>query len=344
MYNDANDDKEVEYNHFLTVTSGYSDTKIDTFPILSNGALDSNNKKIVTSPTGPLYPEIHPSNNYLYVPNYYNPGGSPESSISLYQTDIYGTLTNIPIGTITVGTHPYSIRVHPSGKFLYVSNNNDTNAGTISMYSINNNGTLTDLSQPSISSSGNGPTRMAIDPSGNFLYVVNKAQQNIASFQINSNGILSSPSSTGNADTSGITDVIVALNGYVYIIGNSGISSYDRSTNTTTRRITMAISNGYLAIHPSGNYLYFTSTNMKVNVCRINSDGTLSGIISSVTPYGGQIYDMLVHPSGNYIYLAEWGNSRIYYLIINNDGTITEGPTYIPYHAYGLTLFRKKIK
>jgi 6-phosphogluconolactonase len=336
MYNDANDDMGEEYNYFLAVTSGSGDTKIATYPIFSNGDLDFNNFKTTTTATGPLYPAMHPAGNFLYVPHY-NP-----SSISIYQTDNYSSLTSVSIGAITIGSYPYSTKVHPTGKFLYVSNNNNSLAGTISMYSINNDGTLADLTPSSISSNGNGPTRMAIDQAGNFLYVANKATQGIASFQINSNGTLSSNAAVGNADTSGITDVIVALNGHVYLIANNGIASYDRSTNTTTPRISTTLYNGYLAIHPSGNYLYFTSSNMTVNVCRIYSDGTLSGIISSVSPPGGQIYDMLVHPSGKYIYLAEWGDNHIYYLIINNDGTITQGPTNIRFHAYGLAMFRKK--
>jgi 6-phosphogluconolactonase len=345
MYNDALDDQEAEYKHFLIVTSGFSDTKIDTFPILSNGTLDFNNYKTVTTPAGPIYPAMHPNDNFLYVPS------QNTNTVLMYRTMNDGSLISIGLGSIGAGTNPGCAKVHPSGKFLYVGN---SASNTISMYSIDNEGILSGLTPSTISSNGLFPYRMAIDPTGNYLFVVNIDEENIVAFSINnSTGELSYNTSfkniAGRAITSDIQDIIVDSNGRIYLTGSSGIFLYNwpaylSFVESNFVLLSPAANNRYLALNPSGKYLYYTVGNMQVNARAVYSDGSLSDIINSVSPPGGQTYDMIVHPSGKYIYLAEWGDNHIYYITINNDGTLTQGPTNIRFHAYGLAIFRKKIK
>src|SRR5262249_16845659 len=64
---------------------------------------------------------VHPSGKFLYVTNF----GS--NSVSAYTIDATtGSLTpvpNSPFSTGPSGVHPFGVTVHPSGKFLYTTNN-----------------------------------------------------------------------------------------------------------------------------------------------------------------------------------------------------------------------------
>jgi 6-phosphogluconolactonase len=341
-YNDVADDMDEEYKIFLAVTSG-SGIEIETFP-LNNGVPDFNNYQTNSTADSPRYPALHPTSNLLYVPN------SNNNTISMYQIDDYGNLTSLSIGTITVGNSPWSVKIHPSGNFLYVSNLADD---TISMYKVNSDGTLADLTPGTVPTSGTGPTRMAMDPAGNYLFVITGTTKNIQAFSINtSTGILTSAGSIAGAPTANIKDVIIDSKGHLYVSCSGGIYLYDWPTHPTFDNISYFIfqtsngTNGCLAFHPSANYFYYSTGVKDVGVCQINSDGTLSSTpISQITVNGGlgQFYDLVVHPSGKYIYLAEYGDWHICYLIINNDGTLTEGPTNLHHRAWGLSIIRKKV-
>ena len=273
----------------------------------------------------------------------------------MYRTMNDGSLVSIGSGYISTGTTPRAVKVHPSGKYVYVCNGDSDN---ISMYSVNSDdGTLANLTPSTISSNGAYPNRMAIDPVGNYLFVVNVDGENIVAFSIdNTTGQLSLISSFHNiidrAITSDIQDVAVDFNGRLYICCSSGIFFYNWPVYLTfeSNFILQAppANNRYLELHPSGKYLYLISGVKDVTAYQVSSDGTLSSSpvsqLLEVGGFGGYVYDILVHPSGNYIYLPDWGNNYIYYLTINSDGSLTVGPTNLRRNAYGLAIFRKKVK
>ena len=89
MYNDAMDDMDAEYKFFLALTSGFSDVKIATYPIFSDGGLDFNNFKSVTTTAGPIYPAMHPNDNFLYVPS------RDTNTVLMYRTMDDGSLISI---------------------------------------------------------------------------------------------------------------------------------------------------------------------------------------------------------------------------------------------------------
>jgi 6-phosphogluconolactonase (cycloisomerase 2 family) len=95
-----------------------------------------------------------------------------------------GALTQVHAG-YAVGIGPEGIAIDPTGSFLYVSNTHD---GTVSAFKISSvDGSLTVIgtytstttSEPSAS-----PSALAIDPSGQFLYVANGDSGTVTAFTI----------------------------------------------------------------------------------------------------------------------------------------------------------------
>jgi 6-phosphogluconolactonase len=71
------------------------------------------------------------------------------------------------------------VAVHPVARFAYAT---DVGANSLQAFAIAN-GMLSPVASPV--ATGQHPFGVAIDPAGNFLFVVNKLDDNIAGFSIN---------------------------------------------------------------------------------------------------------------------------------------------------------------
>ncbi|HKC44301.1 MAG TPA: beta-propeller fold lactonase family protein [Burkholderiales bacterium] len=129
---------------------------------------------------------VHPSGKFAYVANF------SSNDVSAYAIDpTTGVLTpvpNSPFSTGPSGVHPFGVTVHPSGKFLYVTNNG---SGNVSAYTIDaTTGALTaiDAIPGTVAidnfAAGTGPQSVTVDPSGKFAYVANNASNNISAYAI----------------------------------------------------------------------------------------------------------------------------------------------------------------
>ena len=139
-----------------------------------------------------------------------------------------GYLTSVPGSPFAAGTTPFHVVVHPSGAFLYASNYDDS-MGSISAYTINpNTGVLQQIAgSPFATQSGYpGPSHLAIDPSGRFLYVglggtVN-ANDLVAAFSIDpSTGALTPVSGSPFTAGNGSFNVSVDQAGKYLYVANS---------------------------------------------------------------------------------------------------------------------------
>jgi 6-phosphogluconolactonase len=75
------------------------------------------------------------------------------------------------------------VAVHPSGRFLYVSNRG---ADSIALFSVDaKKGTLTPMS--AVPTGGKEPRHFTLDPSGNFLFVENQWSDTIVTFHVDAN-------------------------------------------------------------------------------------------------------------------------------------------------------------
>lgn len=77
---------------------------------------------------------------------------------------------------------PADIHLHPSGKFLYVSNRGHN---SIAAFEVENDGRLS--ASGHFSTQGETPRNFALSPSGNYLYVANQDSNNIVLFEIDEN-------------------------------------------------------------------------------------------------------------------------------------------------------------
>jgi 6-phosphogluconolactonase len=79
----------------------------------------------------------------------------------------------------TCHTNPLRVAIHPTARLAVVA---DVGANSLSSFAISN-GVLSPASSPV--ATGQHPFGVAFDPGGNFVYVVNKLDNNIAAFSVN---------------------------------------------------------------------------------------------------------------------------------------------------------------
>jgi 6-phosphogluconolactonase len=103
---------------------------------------------VVSCGNGPTSVAVDPSSKFAYVVN------RGDNTLSMYVINSStGDLT--ANGTIATGTEPFAVVVDPSGKFAYVTNE----SGSVSIYTLNGNGTLTSAGT---ATAGSGPISMAV--------------------------------------------------------------------------------------------------------------------------------------------------------------------------------------
>ena len=104
----------------------------------TTGVLTPNNPAFVASGNGPTEIAVDPTSKFAYVVN------RQDNTLSMYTVDpgtgnlTLNTARANPTGTIATGDEPFRARFDPSGKFLYVANENNP----ASIYTVNNDGTL----------------------------------------------------------------------------------------------------------------------------------------------------------------------------------------------------------
>ncbi len=106
----------------------------------TTGVLTPNTPAEVATGNGPTGIAVDPTSRFAYVVN------RQDNTVSMYSINPNsGNLTlNVSrnsTGTIATGTEPFRISFDPSGKFLYVVNEN----GPASIYTVNDDGTLTSV-------------------------------------------------------------------------------------------------------------------------------------------------------------------------------------------------------
>lgn len=130
---------------------------------------------------GPRHLAFHPSGKYAYVCN------EMKSSVTSYAYDAdKGTLTQLetlstlPAGYDKPGNSTAEVQVHPSGKFVYVSNRGHD---SIAIFAIAEDGKLTSVGQQPIG--GKTPRNFSIDPTGKFIIACGQGSGSVHVLKIN---------------------------------------------------------------------------------------------------------------------------------------------------------------
>ena len=245
------------------------------------------------------------------------------NQVAVYREDpIAGVLTQITGSPYSVGDGAHSLVIHPSGKYLYVANPGQ-NENDVSLFTIAGNGVLTEVfPRATVMPLGNEPEQLVMDPSGDYLYVMNSASQNISVFSISgSTGSLTqlagspfpiglSPLNMQITPSGKFIFVTAASEPYGLIEGLSVNAGTLKFANLTSS----AGLNPYgLVINPAGNYLYAGNTSSNsLTIFSIASNGTLTQVAGSPLAdiYNGPVA-LQMDPKGLYLYVANQSSNNV---------------------------------
>jgi 6-phosphogluconolactonase (cycloisomerase 2 family) len=186
----------------------------------------------------------HPSGNFLYAAN------SNGLSIDVYSAD--RATGKLSFGSsVATCINPTTVRFSPNGKFAYTAcsmdANHDPKSASVESFAVATDGTLTHIGT---TPSADAPFNLAIDPSGQFLYL-NANSSYVYSFQVGANGVAQSTRKIG-------------------VEPNQGPS--------------LAIVGGSTAVKYAPKFAYVTSTgDNKLSTYAVQTDGTLAAQPSTAT-------------------------------------------------------------
>jgi 6-phosphogluconolactonase (cycloisomerase 2 family) len=290
----------------------------------TNGTLTSSGPPVTTGDFGADSVAVDPSGKFAYVANWGE--GNTAGSVSMYV--INGTTGTLTITGTTVAPctappspgscAPWSLAVHPSGKFVYVANEGGFTPTSVSIYAIDpTTGVLTPIGTVAVDGRAISVT---VDPSGKFAYVADGGQNsdgskgtNVSMYAIDgTTGVLTSIGKIA-AGLSPSSVAVHASGKFVYVVNHDSndISMY--TMNTTTGNLTsigtLAAVAGSIVIHPSGKFAYVTSSG-GVSMYAIDTTGgalTFAG----TTGTGSSPGSITIHPSGKFAYGTNSGSNNI---------------------------------
>jgi YVTN family beta-propeller protein len=281
---------------------------------------------------GPKSVAVAPSGKWVYVTN----DGAIEvtgGSIFVYALDpTTGTLTLTGSGVLfgTPDCHscvtPYSLAVHPSGKFAYVALEGGLFPTFISMFSIDaTTGAFTSIG--AISAEGRAEA-VTVDPTGNFAYVANRIDPggvpgNVAAFSINSTTGALTPMGTISAGIDPTSLAVDPTGKFVYVTNSGTNDVFTYTINTTTGvltsvgQISTGINPSFVAVDPTGKFAYVTNSGSNdVSMYTIDATtGALTGIGTIATDSSPT--SIAIHPSGKFVYVTNFGSNSVSMYSIN---------------------------
>jgi len=298
----------------------------------TNGTLTSAGPPVTTGDFGPDSIAVDPSGKFVYVANWGE--GNTEGSVSMYTINgTTGGLTST--GTIQAPCEPppspgscapWSLAVHPSGKFVYVANESGFTPTSVSMYAINaTTGVLTLIGTVAVDGRA---VAVAVDPSGKFAYVADGGDNSDGSKGVNvsmytidaATGVLTSIGKVA----AGLSPSSIAIhpNGKFVYVGNSGsndlsIYTIDATTGKLTLTGTVAGILGIL-IHPSGKFGYVGTSIYTIDT----TTGALT--FAGTTGAGSSPGPSTIHPSGKFAYGTDHNSDTVLmYRIDATTGSLT---------------------
>jgi 6-phosphogluconolactonase len=201
----------------------------------------------------PGFLTVDPAGRFLYVTAQVT-DGAVVSMYTINQTT--GALTPTSPAVVNACGIPFQVTVAPSGKFAYVVNNLSGGGMALGVcsYTVNpTTGVLTSTTQGAVAA-GNGPTEIAVDPTSSFAYVVNRLDNTVSMYRIDTN--------TGNL-------------------------TLDSSATNPTGTIATGSKPFRIDFDATGKFVYVTNEESAVSVYTVNSDGTLTSTGTTGVATGG---------------------------------------------------------
>jgi 6-phosphogluconolactonase (cycloisomerase 2 family) len=235
-----------------------------------------------------------------------------------------------------------TVTCRTTGQYLYVANENDDNGtdpnGTVASFAINpTSGVLTAVTAP-VHTPDTSPRALAVDPTGNFLYVGNETSNNISTHVLATGAITTADASVVPTNNTTSSPLSLAINpaGFVYA---GGADNTPVTAGLSAPLMEYSVANGVLTLantYPATNLvtgLAFDSTyaflyTADAYASNISSYPVGSGALgapndstSGVT--GGFYWNVAV--SGNFVYVTDQANNTVT-LITATSGVLAAGP------------------
>ncbi len=277
---------------------------------------------------------------WAFVGTYTNSKESPSEGIYRLEFDpATGALTN-PVAAAKTAD-PSFLAVHPSGKFLYATNEvgsfGGEKAGAVSAFTLDAEaGTLTALDQQS--SRGAHPCHLAVDPTGKLVAAANYSGGSVVALPLESGSVRPASSfvqhhgksvDPGRQSAPHAHSVNFDPTGKLALVADLGLDEVllydvDAAAGALTPHdppaVKVAPGSGprHLAWHPSGKVAYVI-TELKNTVIVLKYDqakGTFQEVQTvSTLPAGfdGKSYcaEVVVHPSGKFVYGSNRGHDSL---------------------------------
>lgn len=217
---------------FVYVASA-ADQRIYSFQV-SNGVLSNMTfVNCASSPNAPLYLSASANGSLLFC-------ASRSGLVSVYDIS-GGSAAQLPSPSTNLGTAITGIAVDPLGQFLYVINGTTFNTSSINSYAVDTNWALTlkDSYTSTTSTQVSSPTSVAINTSGNNLFVVNSGSGNVLSFNLVAGTLHNLPNNISALNNPhAITLTGDGTTAYVSVYGQQ---------NSATNILQLGINNGVLS-------------------------------------------------------------------------------------------------
>ena len=232
---------------------------------------------------------------------------------------------------LAVAQDPY----RHADQFAYVA---DEDSGKVSGYVVNNaTGKLTPIEGSPFTTGKSGPTSVAVDPAGRFLYATNQYSGNndVAGFVIDcGTGKLTPISGSPFKAGSGPSAVTIDPSGrFVYVanLGSDNVSAYtiDEKSGRLVPVAGSPFSAGTLpsaiAVDALGKFVYVTNeSSNNVSGYTINSTtGALTPIAGSPFPAGNSPMSVAVDPNDRLVYVANEGSNDISGYLLQGNGALS---------------------
>ena len=326
---------------------GQGDNSVHALAEKSTGDLQSLSIPSFATAPRPVSIALHPSRNFLYVPNLI------ANTVSGFSIDhSAGVLT--PIGTalpptpvcanVSVCSNPIAAAVNSGGQFLFVLNQGSASPAvptSISVFSIDQTrGLLTAVSGSPFAFASlvaPNPQFMAVSPTQGFLYVSNGAAGNISAFAIGASGTLTelggSPFTLG-AGATAAGFAIDAKGQFLYAAdsGNNKIASFNVAGGPLAAVGSFPAGTQPVAVAVDSTSTFVYSANHGSN--DVSAFKTASGALTQIagSPYAVQpngstgtpqpIF-LTVDVANTFLYVANSGSSTISaFGIKSSDGTL----------------------
>jgi uncharacterized repeat protein (TIGR02543 family) len=330
---------------YVVNQNGGSAGSVSQYTVGPNGALTPMiTRTVATGGVNSQQIAVDPAGKYVYVSNV------SSNTVSQFTIGSDGVLTPMSTPTISMGPgpgiyYPWSIAVHPTGHWLYVSINQRQ---ATYQYTIGSDGALSPMTPPSVAG-GFSPDTVALDPSGKYAYVSNGRGNDVSQYTIDqSTGALSPmvPATAPAGGTSGNENawfVAVEPKGkYAYVTNyfDGSVSQYGINQTTgalsamTPATVTTAgVYAAAIAVDPLGKFAYVanpagTGSNSVLQFNISQTTGALSPMTPPTVSAGGAGAAFIaIDPTGKFAYATSGdtgaGNHSVAQYTIGSDGTLT---------------------